>query len=102
MTVPIPHLRAMLDAFERRGIDINRITVDGGNLTVQGGALCVDRYASGTYRAIARARSVRIMGEGETAEEAIAAAIYEARMVADEAMDALAVPIHPEAPRSTP
>ena len=101
MTVPIPHLRAMLDAFERRGIDINRISIDGGNITVQGGALCVDRYASGTYRAIASARSVRIMGEGETAEEAIAAAISEARAVANEIAMALTLPPH-HSPESTP
>ena len=101
MTVPIPHLRAMLDAFECRGIDINRISIDGGNITVQGGALCVDRYASGTYRAIASARSVRIMSEGETAEEAIAAAISDARAVADEIADALTIPAH-TCPWNTP
>ena len=89
MTVPTHHLRAILDAFERREIGITKIAVDGQNIAASGGGLHLEHFATGTFRAIVNRRSVRIIGEGDSAELAIAAAVAEARAVADEVASVL-------------
>ena len=102
MTAPTHHIRAILDAFERRGVAITKITVDDKHIAALGGGLHLEHFANGAFRAIINMRSARIVGEGDSAELAIAAAIAEARAVADEVASVLTVPSPAVLPSEVP
>ena len=102
MTVPTHHLRAILDAFERRGVAITKITGEGQNIAASGGGLLVECFPGGTFSAAVSRPPTRIAGKGASPELAIAAAVAEARTLADEVASVLTVPSPAVLPSEVP